>query len=433
MAAFHPEFEFMDKAELKKLQLQRLGQSVAHASRTPFYGRKFAEMGITPDSIQSLDDLRKLPLTTKSDLRAGFPYEFVSVPKEDLVRVHVSSGTTGTPTAVYHTQQDLDHWTGLVARCLAMIGMNNSDVFQNIVGYGLFTGGLGLHYGAEMLGCLVIPSGTGNTKRQISLMRQFRTTAIHVIPSYALKMLDAIRAEGLDPQKDLNLQYLVLGAEPHTDETRRRLEEAYGAKAYNSYGLSELNGPAVAFECPEKNGAHLWEDAYLLEVLDPDTLEPVEEGGQGELVLTNLARTAMPLIRYRTRDLASVLPGDCPCGRPHRRISRITGRSDDMFIIKGVNIYPMQVESVLMRQPMAGNNYQILLTKSGDADVVTIRVEAAPEVDLSNQDSCQYLEKMLVAALKSEILVTPRVILSPNGSIESGPGKAVRVVDKRGH
>jgi phenylacetate-CoA ligase len=306
MAAFHPDMEFIDPGDLKKLQLNRLKQTVDQAAKAPHYKKVFAEKNITPGSIASLDDLQKLPLTSKDDLRAGFPYEFVSVPLDDLVRVHVSSGTTGTPTAVYHTQTDLDHWTGLVARCLAMAGISAADVFQNMTGYGLFTGGLGLHYGAEALGCLVIPSSTGNTKRQISLMRQFKTSAIHAIPSYALKLLDGIRAEGLDPVADLNLQYLVLGAEPHTDETRMRLEEAYGAKAFNCYGLSELNGPAVAFECSEQNGAHLWEDSYILEVLDPETLEPVTEGEMGELVLTTLARTAMPIIRYRTRDLAYV-------------------------------------------------------------------------------------------------------------------------------
>ncbi len=431
MTAFHPDLEFIDSEDLKKLQLKRLRQTVDQASRAPHYKRLFEKSNITPGSITSLEDLKLLPLTTKADLRAGFPYEFISVPLDELVRVHVSSGTTGTPTAVYHTQSDLDHWTGLVARCLAMAGISKADVFQNMTGYGLFTGGLGLHYGAERLGCLVIPSSTGNTKRQISLMRQFKTSAIHAIPSYALKLLESIRAMGLDPKKDLHLEYMVLGAEPHTDETRLRLEEAYGAKAFNCYGLSELNGPAVAFECREQNGSHLWEDSYLLEVLDPDTLEPVPDGEVGELVLTTLARSAMPIIRYRTRDLAYVLPGDCPCGRRHRRISRIVGRSDDMFIIKGVNIYPMQVESALMKEPLVRGNYQIHLTHEDGMDVMTVKAEVSPEMDLDNQDACRNLTKSLVHALRSEILITPQVSLVKLGGIDTGPGKAIRMVDER--
>ena len=432
MAAFQPDLEFIGIEDLGKLQLNRLKQTVDQAGKTPHYKRVFAEKKISPGSINRLEDLALLPMTTKADLREGFPYEFVSVALDELVRVHVSSGTTGTPTAVYHTQADLDHWTGLVARCLAMAGIGNSDVFQNMIGYGLFTGGLGLHYGAERLGCLVIPSSTGNTpapdKPYAPVQDHRHSRHSQLCPE---SCLTASGPRAWTPHKDLHLKYLVLGAEPHTDETRVRLEQAFGAKAFNSYGLSELNGPAVAFECGEQNGSHLWEDAYILEVVNPDTLEPVPDGELGELVLTSLARTAMPIIRYRTRDLAYVLTGECPCGRPHRRISRITGRSDDMFIIKGVNIYPMQVESVLMRQPMAGNNYQILLTKSGDADVMTVRVEASPDVNLGNQDTCQYLEKILVSALRAEILVTPRVMLAPHGAIESGPGKAIRVVDER--
>jgi len=299
--------------------------------------------GISPEDIRSLEDLRRIPFTTKEDLRRGFPYGFLAVPKDEVVRLHASSGTTGTPTVVYHTRRDLEVWADLVARCLYMVGMRKEDVFQNMMSYGLFTGGLGLHYGAERIGALVIPSGAGNSRRQITLMRQFGTTAIHIIPSYALKLLETFQEMGLDP-KEMKLRMAFVGAEPHTEEVRRRIEEAYGIDAFNSYGLSEMNGPGVAFECPYKEGMHVWEDSYILEVIDPETLEPVPDGEEGELVLTTLRREAMPLLRYRTGDLAFVYPDPCPCGRTHRRISRIKGRTDDMFIIKGVNVFPMQVD-----------------------------------------------------------------------------------------
>ncbi len=423
------ELETIPRAELAKLQTERLARTVAWAQAAPFYKERLA--GIDPADIKSPDDVRRLPFTTKQDLRAAFPFGHLAVAKSQAVRLHASSGTTGTPTAVYHTKRDLQTWANLVARSLFMAGVRPGDVFQNVVGYGLFTGGLGMHYGAERLGALVIPAGTGNSRRQISLMRQFGVTVAHLIPSYALKLAGTFRELGLDPKRDTSLRLMIIGAEPHTDQARRRIEETYGVTAINSYGLSEMNGPGVAFECSRQNGMHLWEDAFLLEVLDPETLEPKAPGEVGEIVLTTLTRRAMPLIRYRTRDLAAVMEGPCPCGRSHRRLSRIAGRSDDMFIIKGVNVYPMQVEAVLMGFRETGDNYLIVLESAGDSDQMTVRVETTEQARTLSTAEFGRLEARLARALKDEILVTPRVELVAPGSLPAGPGKAQRVQDLR--
>ena len=335
------------------------------------------------------------------------------------------------PTVVYHSQADIANWAGLVARSLYMAGVRSSDVFQNMMGYGLFTGGLGLHYGAERLGAMVIPIGVGNSKRQIMFMRQFGTTVVHIIPSYALKLLETFAELGLDPRKDTRLRIAVVGAEPHSGEIRRRIEEAYGVFAPNCYGLSEMMGPGVAFECPERGGLHLWEDHYLLEIVDPATLQPLPDGDTGEIVLTTLTREAMPLIRYRTRDLARVIPGSCPCARTHRRLSRIRGRSDDMLILKGVNIYPIQIEQVLMAMPEAGNNYLIVIDKDGPVDRLTVKIEAGPAFMSRSTEGMERLRRRIERALSDEILITPRVELVEHGSLPAGEGKAVRVVDNR--
>jgi phenylacetate-CoA ligase len=426
---WQPDLETIAPSDLAPLQAKRLAQTVAWAKAAPFYKEGLA--AIDPDYIKSPDDVRRLPFTTKDDLRSAFPFGHLAVGKSKAVRLHASSGTTGTPTAVYHTKRDLQNWANLVARSLFMAGVRPGDVFQNVVGYGLFTGGLGMHYGAERLGALVIPAGTGNSRRQIALMRQFRTSVAHIIPSYALKLLSTFRALGLDPKKDAGLRIMIIGAEPHTAEARRRIEDAYGVTAVNSYGLSEMNGPGVAFECAEQNGLHLWEDAFLLEVLDPETMEPKAPGEVGEVVLTTLTRRAMPLIRYRTRDLAAVLPGSCACGRTHKRLSRIAGRSDDMFIIKGVNVYPMQVESVLMGFKECGNNYLILLESAGDSDQMTVQIETTDNARTLSAEEFQRLEARLASALRDEILVTPKVELVAPGSLPAGPGKAERVRDQR--
>ena len=424
------ELETMPVEALRALQLSRVQTSVRRAITSPYYQQLYQQQGITADAIATLDDITRLPFTTKQDLRNGYPYGFLTVPKTDVVRLHSSSGTTGQATVIFHTAADIRDWANLMARCMYMTGARNSDVFQNMTGYGMFTGGLGFHYGAELLGMLTVPAGSGNSKRQIHYMKDFQTSVVHIIPSYALHMISVFEEEQVSP-RDLHLRIAFLGAEPHTEHTRKRVEEAFGVKAFNSYGLSEMYGPGVAFECPEQNGLHIWEDSYFVEVINPKTLEPVADGEIGELVLTTLTREAMPLIRYRTRDLTSITSEPCPCGRTHRRIARIKGRSDDMFIIKGVNVFPMQVEAVLMSISEVGTNYQIELDTVDDIDVMTVNVEMRDDVFLGDVKSLTALQQKIANALKSEVLFTPKVKLVEPDSIPEAQGKAVRVIDRR--
>ncbi|MGQ9609475.1 MAG: phenylacetate--CoA ligase family protein [bacterium] len=423
------EIETMDVDELRELQLERLKITLIRANSTPYYKKVFKDIGFDPVDFNSLDEIQNLPFTTKNDLREHYPYGFLAVPRDEIVRMHSSSGTTGRATVIFHTIGDIDRWANLVARSMYMTGARRSDVFQNTMGYGLFTGGLGFHYGAEKIGMMVIPSGPGNSPRQIALMREFETTAIHILPSYALHLLDVFDELNLDPKKDVKLRLAFIGAEPHSEGMRKKIEESYGLSAYNSYGLSEMNGPGVAFECPEKNGMHVWEDAFFLEVIDPNTLKPLPEGTDGEIVFTTLTREGMPLIRYRTRDLASIYPGKCPCGRTHRRISRIKGRDDDMLIIKGVNVFPVQIETVLMKFPEIGRNYQIILETKEHMDEMLIDVEVLSPAD--DMRIYERLRQRITEALKDEILFTPRVNLVQPGSISRAEGKAIRVIDKR--
>jgi phenylacetate-CoA ligase len=312
-----------------------------------------------------------------------------------------------------------------------MTGMRRSDVFQNMMTYGLFTGGLGFHYGAEKIGALVIPAGAGNSKRQIQLMRDFATTVIHIIPSYVLHLSTVFEELGVDPRRDTQVKIAFIGAEPHSEKMRQKIEAFYGFKAFNSYGLSEMNGPGVAFECPEQNGMHLWEDNYILEIVDPDTLKPLPDGEEGEMVLTTLLREGMPIVRYRTKDLTRVIPGPCPCGRTHRRIERIKGRTDDMLILKGVNIFPIQIEKKLMDIPGVGQNFLIVLDREGYNDHMTVKVEVNREFFLGDLKQLEGLRRRIVEDLKSAILITPKVDLVEPGSLPKGEGKAVRVVDNR--
>lgn len=428
--AYHPA-ETMDRATLEELQISRLRWTVEQAGRSPHYRKVFSKLLLSADPIGKLTDLERFPFTQKQHLREGYPYGLVAVRRERLVRMHHSSGTTGMATAVFHTQGDIDRWADLMARSLYMVGMRRGDVFQNMMSYGLFTGGLGLHYGAEKLGALVIPTGAGNSRRQIEFMQTFETTAIHIIPSYALALLGIFEEMGVDP-KTLSLRLAVSGAEPYSEGTRERLQAAWGIPFYNCYGLSEMQGPGVAFECPEQNGLHVWEDSYLAEIVDPDSGDPVEEGELGELVLTSLTREAMPLIRFRTRDLTSFVPGPCPCGRTHRRIARIQGRTDDMFIVRGVNIFPLQIERVLMSMPEVGRNYLVVIDREGYADRLTVRVELTPEAFSGDLAQLHALQERIADALREEILVRPRVELVEPGTIPAQEGKAIRVVDERG-
>ncbi len=429
MDLFSPA-EAASRDALASMQTVRLKNTVEQAAKSPFYGKVFAQACVSTGDLRNADDIAKLPFTDKDDLRSAYPHGLVAVDKSELVRLHASSGTTGAPVVVCHTQDDIDTWADLMARCMHMVGIRKTDVFQNIAGYGLFTGGLGIHYGAERLGCLTIPAGTGNTRRQLKLIRDMSVSAIHIIPSYALYLGNALMDEGVDP-RSLPVRIALIGAEPHTEEVRQRIEYLLAVKAYNSYGLSEMNGPGVAFECLAQNGMHVWEDAYIAEIIDPATGKPVADGEVGELVMTTLTRRGMPVIRYRTRDLTRVLPGECPCGRKHRRIDRILGRVDDMFIIKGCNIYPMQIEQILMAFPEVGENYLIILERVESMDQIRVQVEIRNEHFVEDMRALLSLQKRISQRLRDEILVTPKIDLVQANSLPVSEGKAKRVDDRR--
>ncbi len=425
------EIETIDRSALEVLQLKRLKTTLQQAKKSLHYDRIFKEIGIDPDAVKSIEDIEKLPMTTKDDLRDHWPYGFLAASRDDLVRMHSSSGTTGQTTIVFHTANDIDQWASIVARSMYMTGMRKSDVFQNMMTYGLFTGGLGFHYGAERIGALTIPAGSGNSKRQIQLMRDFETTVIHIIPSYALHLIHVFEELALDPRRETKLKRAFIGAEPHSEKMRRKLEDYYGFKAFNSYGLSEMCGPGVAFECPAQNGLHIWEDHFLVEMIDPETLKPVPDGQEGELVLTTLVRDGMPILRYRTKDLTRIIPGPCECGRTHRRIERIKGRTDDMMIIKGVNIFPIQIERKLMGIPGVGNNFLIVLERVDFTDLMTIKVEVQREYFMGDLRQLEALRRRIVEELKSDILITPKVDLVEPDSLPVSEGKAKRVLDNR--
>ncbi len=428
MTNYYDPVEAMDRTALETLQIARLRETIANAKNAPFYKTRLS--GIEPKDVTSVNDIERLPFTTKDDLRSQYPYGMLTRSLDDFVRLHASSGTTGTPTAVFYTQKDLDIWADLMARCMFACGCRKSDVLQNMAGYGLFTGGLGIHYGSERLGMLTVPAGAGNTKRQIKLLRDFNVSVLHIIPSFALYFAQKVKEEGFDT-KDMPWRIALIGAEPHTEEARRKIEEMMHIKAYNSYGLSEMNGPGVAFECLHQNGMHVWEDAYIAEIIDPDTGKHVKEGEIGELVMTTIAREGMPLLRYRTRDLTRFLPGQCQCGRTHRRIDRIAGRADDMLILKGVNIYPMQIEQCLMAMPEVGQNYLIELVTEGVTDQLKVKVEVKDEFFVEDMRVLQGLQKKIAKNLCNELLLTPHVELCQHNSIPKAQGKAVRVVDNR--
>ena len=421
----------MSRQELEALQMERLKKTLQLCMNAEFYRKRFAELGITPDDIQTLDDVRKLPFTTKEDLRNNYPFGLACVPLKECTRLHSSSGTTGNPTVVLHTQKDLDEWANAVARCLWMVGSRPEDVFQNSAGYGMFTAGLGFQYGAERVGMLTVPAAAGNTTRQIKFIKDFGTTVLHAIPSYASRIYEVMKEEGVNPRRDTKLRVLCIGAEPHSEEQRKRIEDNLGVKAYNSYGISEMMGPGVAFECQEQNGLHIWEDYFIVEIIDPVTLEPVADGELGELVITTINREAMPLLRYRTRDLTRFLPGECPCGRHHRRLARLQGRSDDMMILKGVNIFPIQIEKILLKFKELSTDYLITLETKENGDTMTIDVELN-QLFTDDYRQLQTLEKTITRLLKDEILITPKVRFVAKGSLgASDEKKAVRVKDLR--
>mgnify|MGYP005844299599 FL=1 len=423
-------FEWMSRDELADHQSTALRNTVAQAAKSPYYADRFRELGIDPGDIKSASDISTLPFTTKEDLRLSYPTGMLTVDPDLVVRMHTSSGTTGKPTAIFHTREDVDCWAELMARCLAAAGATSKDVFQNMSGYGLFTGGLGLHYGAERLGMWVIPAGAGNTARQIMLIRDFHVTVIHATPSYAMHVAERMVQEGDDP-RSLGIKIAALGAEPYTEEMRLKLQDLYGFKVFNSYGLSEMNGPGVAFECVHQNGMHVWEDAFLVEIIDPVTLLPVPEGEVGELVMTTLRRTAMPIIRYRTRDLTRVLPGECACGRKHTRLARMVGRSDDMLIIRGVNVFPSQIEEVIMKHSWLGGNYVIHLTTKESLDQMTVQVELARQGFDGSIETLRSRRDDLRRQLREQVGFSVSVDVMEPGSLPASEGKAKRVIDER--
>ena len=428
---WNAEIETLDREALEQLQLQRLRHILGQAFKTPFYQKRLMRAGIqSSDNIQSMSDLRKIPFSVKDDLRQSFPTGLLAVEMQDVVRIHSSSGTTGIPTVIYYTREDLENWTDILARSVFATGCTSKDVFQNMMSYGLFTGGLGLHYGAERVGTTVIPIGGGNTRRQIQVMKDFKTTALHVTPSYLLHIHSVLGEYDTKPA-DLFLKKAFLGAEPYSENTRKKLEELYGIDAYNSYGLSEMNGPGVAFECVYKEDMHVWEDAYIIEIIDPETGEPLPDGETGEVVLTNLIRWALPLMRYRTRDLAYVHPEPCQCGRTHRRLSRIQGRTDDMLIVNGVNVFPSQIEEVIMAVPEVGTNYQIRLTKSGSLDKLTVQVEIYSKMFTGDLSALDALKGKIKDKLRASITINAQIELHEPGALPVFEGKAKRVVDER--
>jgi len=429
---FQPSEEARPRAELEALQSERLASLVRRvAQAVPLYRDKFAAAGFDPAGVGGLEDLARIPFTVKDDLRSAYPFGMFAVPRRDIVRVHASSGTTGQITVVGYTRDDISVWADMMARTLAGAGAGPDDVVQVTYGYGLFTGGLGAHYGSERLGALTIPVSGGNTARQIQIMKDFGTTILACTPSYALYIAETAADAGIDI-RELPLRAGVFGAEPWSENMRVALEGALGAKAYDIYGLSEVLGPGVAFECEAQHGLHVNEDHFYLEVVDPDTLAPVPDGTYGEVVFTTLTKQGIPLVRYRTRDISRVIPGDCSCGRTLRRMERITGRSDDMIIIRGVNVFPSQIEQVLAGFPGVAPHYQVVLVKDGPMDAVEVHVEVSPDIDFDEIKVLERLQADVRAAIQSALAINVRVMMVEPRSIERSEGKAKRVVDNRG-
>ncbi len=426
------EIETISRKALEQLQIRRLKETVERVRNVSFYQKKFNSMSITPEAIESIDSIRNLPFTEKDDLRNGFPYGFLTVPLTKCIRLHSSSGTTGSAVSLVHTQKDIDNWANLLARCFYGIGARQSDIFQNMAGYGLFTGGLGNHYGSEVLGMLTIPASTGNSTRQVRLIQELGTTIIHCMAGYAIYLMNVFKELDVDPKKDTKLKYIILGAENSSEEIRARIEDFYGVTAFDSYGLTEMNGPGVSFECHLKNGFHVWEDNYIIEIIDPESDTPLSDGETGEIVFTTINREGMPIIRYRTRDLASIIPEPCPCGRTHRRISRIQGRIDDMIIFKGVNIFPLQIEKTILNFPELEGTYVIVLETKNNREYMRIQAEVKEEVLQGSRESVETLKARMEEALQAEVLVRSDIQLVATGEIPvSSTGKTKRVVDKR--
>ncbi len=430
---FHPLSapDFLPLPRLRDLQFQRLKATVQRAyDRVALFRQRMEERDLTPRDVQSLDDLAKLPFTGKNDLRDTYPFGLFASPMREIVRLHASSGTTGKPIVVAYTQEDVQVWTNVMLRSLAACGLHEGDIIQNAYGYGLFTGGLGAHYGAEALGATVIPISGGNTPRQLMVMKDFGVTAICCTPSYFLHLIDQAPEAGIQ-FKDLPLRAGIFGAEPWTEAMRRRIEADSGIKAYDIYGLSEIVGPGVAMECECQAGPHIFEDYFYPEIIHLKTGKPCADGEEGELVLTTLGKQAMPMIRYRTRDITALASETCECGRTLRRIKRIGRRADDMFIIRGINVYPSQVETALLKVEGALPHYQIVLTREEDLDVMEVQVEVTPEVFNDTVGALEALRLKLTKSLETIVGVRAKVRLVQPRTIQRSEGKAKRVIDQR--
>lgn len=427
------ELETLPIEKLRELQLARLKEVVKYAyERVPFYKRRFDEAGIKPEDIRSLEDIRYIPFTSKADLREVYPFGMFAVPLSEIVEIHSSSGTTGKPVVMGYTRKDLETWKEVMARSLVAFGVTKEDIIQIAYGYGLFTGGLGFHYGALALGATIVPTSAGNTRRQIELMKDFGTTVIACTPSYALYLAEYARDEmGVDPHT-LKLRAGSFGAEMWTEEMRREIEARFGLKAYNVYGLTEIIGPGVAHECLEQKGLHIWEDHFYPEIIDPETGEPLPPGQKGELVLTTLTKEGVPMIRFRTRDITAFIPEPCPCGRTSIRIERIQGRSDDMIKVRGVMIFPYQIEKAILEVQGVEPHYQIILTRPHHLDEIEVQVEMSKETFSDEVKSIENLKKKLERRIEETVGIRVKVTLVEPKSLPRSEGKAKRVIDKRG-
>ncbi len=431
---YNEEFETLPHEALEALQLKRLRQVVQRVyHNVGFYKKAFDKAGVSPDNLKTLEDLKRFPMTTKQDLRDNYPFGLFATPMSNIVRLHASSGTTGASTVVSYTRQDIETWAELMGRCFVAAGLTKNDIIHNAYGYGLFTGGLGAHYGAEKIGASVVPMSGGNTKRQIIILQDFGPTAICCTPSYALNLSEQGTAMGVDMRK-LALRVGIFGAEPWTEKMRDEIEKALNIKAFNIYGLSEIMGPGVAMECDEvRDGMHIYEDHFLVETIDPKTGETLPAGSEGELVFTTLTKEAFPLIRYRTRDICRLDPTPCRCGRTHRRMGRVLGRSDDMLIIRGVNVFPSQIEAVLVGIEGLEPHYQLIVDREGSLDTLEVQVELS-EKQFTGADEIKTLQKLenrMRKDMKDYLGITARIKLVEPKTIQRSEGKSSRVVDKR--
>lgn len=428
---YQPDIETMSHEDLEALQLERLQALVKRVyEKIPFYKESFDKAGISPEDIKSLADLTKLPFTVKQDMRDAYPFGLFAVPRKEVVRVHCSSGTTGTATVVGYTQKDLENWGDCFARALYGAGCGPDSTLQIAYGYGLFTGGLGAHNGGERAGCTVLPMSTGNTKRQVRLMKDFDVDCLCCTPSYALNIAEVAEEEGYDI-REFPIHAGILGAEPCSEATRAEIEQKMGIQFYDIYGLSEVMGPGVACECEKQHGLHVCEDQFIIEILDPKTLQPVPDGEWGEVVFTTLCKECSPLVRYRTRDISRILVGECECGRTFRRMDRIAGRTDDMMILRGVNVFPSQIEEEIVSFPEIAPQYQLILTTKGTLDHAELRVETVPEFPFDEIRRLEKLKKDLQKALKENLQIAVDVKIVEPKTIERAEGKAMRIIDMR--